>query len=252
MSAPTTDILSPDNATTADGPLMAVVSGSSGSPPFFQDESLTLWNRDCREMWHELAGAPAILLDPPFDKWDCVPWWPNATKVCFTNWQNRAAVEAKFGVPRCEIIWHFRDGRWVSHEMPRITHEAILIYGPTGSAYVGEVNEDMTPKKKGRGCVGRDKMPERIYVPRERKALNSVLEYPRNVSGALGCWGKPVKLMTDILAWVGAPLVADAYAGSCSAALAARTLGIKIIACEIDKQTCESAARRLAQIEIAI
>lgn len=221
------------------------LAAAHGSP-IYEDESVMLYNCDSAAMWQTLAQAPAILLDPPFDKWGEICWWPNQTKVCFTNWQNRAAVEQKYGKPRCEIVWHFKDGRWVSHKLPRITHESILIYGPTGSAYVGELNDDMTPRSKGRGCVGRDKMPERTYTPRERKALNSVLEYPRNVSGDMGCWGKPVELMRDLLAWLDVSTLADPYAGGCSAGIAARQLGIKVIACEINKETCEKAARRLA------
>ena len=223
---------------------------NSSLTPCYKDRLVTLYNCRCEEMWQTLASLPLVLLDPPFDKWASVPWWPNTTKICFTNWQNRGAVEAKFGKPRCEIVWHFRDGRWVSHEMPRITHESILVYGPTESAYVGAKNEDTTPVDKGSGCVGRDRMPERVYTPRERKALNSVLEYPRNVSGTMGCWGKPVELMRDLIAWSGAKSVADPYAGTCSAAIAARQLGVKVVATEESLESCRKAAQRLSQQEL--
>lgn len=220
--------------------------------PFFIDSGLTLWNADCMEVWSSLAACPAIILDPPFDKWESVPWFPNETKICFTNPQNREHVTAKYGKPRAELVWYFKDGRWTSHKLPRTTHEYILIYGSTGESYVGEVNSDRTPRKKGKGAVGRDSMPEREWVPRERKALNSVLEYPRNVRGEMGCWGKPVPLMRDLLAWVGSPLVADAFAGGCSAAIAARSLGIRVLACEIEEATCKSAIKRLNQTEMIL
>ena len=227
-------------------------NAGGGRSPYYKAEGVTLYLAECEDVRDQMQNAPAVFLDPPFDKWNEVKSWPNKTKVCFTNWQNRAAVEKLFGVPRCEIVWHFRDGRWVSHNMPRITHETILIYGPTGSAYVGEMNADRTPRNKGNGCVGRDKLAERIYTPRERKALNSVLEYPRNVSGEMGCWGKPVALMRDLLAWLDVPEIADPYAGACSASVAARELGIRVIASERDEETCRKAAHRLTQSVLSL
>ena len=216
----------------------------------YEDALVTLHNCDSAEMWQDLAALPLVILDPPFDKWAETPWWPNATKVCFTNHQNRADVESRYGKPRCELVWYFRDGRWVSHELPRITHESILIYGPTGSAYVGAANEDLTPRSKGSGSVGRYKYADRTYTPRPHKALNSVLEYPRNVSGEMGCWGKPVALMRDLLAWIAPTAVADPYAGGCSVAIAARELGIKTVACEKNTKTATTAARRLSATQV--
>ena len=220
--------------------------------PHFVGSGLTLWNMDCVDMYDELSKIPAIILDPPFDKWASTPWFPNETKVCFVNPQNRDQVTAKYGKPRVELVWYFKDGRWTSHKLPRTTHEYILVYGPTGESYVGEHNIDRTPQKKGKGSVGKDSLPEREYIPRERKALNSVLEYPRNVRGDMGCWGKPVPLMRNLLEWIGVEKVADPFAGGCSTAIAAISLGIDVLACEIDQKTCESATKRLSQIEMPL
>jgi len=207
--------------------------------------SVTLIHGDCRDAWAEVAKAPAAILDPPFDKWADAPWFPNATTVCFTNWQNRGDVEKKYGTPRCELIWHFKDGRWVSHAMPRITHENILVYGKTGDCYVGDYNENREPIKKGRGCIGRDKLGERTYVPRERKALNSVMEFPRNVAGEMGCWGKPVELMERIVEWLAVDFIADPFMGSASAGVACVRKGVKYLGIERDEQTFETARKRM-------
>ena len=203
---------------------------------------------DCAHMQSALNACEAIILDPPFDQWRDAPVFECRTKICFTNWQNRHAVEARYGQPRFELIWHFADGRWTSHRLPRTTHESILVYGPTGESYVGPENTDVRPQKKGRGSVGRHKLATRVYEPRPRKALNSVLCYPRNVRGKMGCWGKPLGLITDLLNWCGAKTYADPYAGAFTVSRAAAAMdGVSVIACEIDAQTFEAGTNALRQ-----
>jgi len=215
----------------------------------FVNKNISLINSDCELVRDSMEIAECVVLDPPFDCWDSVKPWRNRTKICFTNFQNRHHVEKLFGRPRFELVWFFKDGRWVSHSLPRITHESILIYGPTGSAYVGPKTDSQKPQKKGFGCVGRDKLDLRTYVPRERKMLNSVLEYPRNVRGALGCWGKPIELIKDLLAWSGAQTIADPYCGSGAVCIAAMQLGLTVTASEIKTETYEIAAEQIAKAE---
>lgn len=193
-----------------------------------------------------LQPASCVVLDPPFDIWQACPAFTNPTRVCFTTWQHRRVVEDLFGHPRCEVIWHFKDGRWVSHKLPRFTHESILVYGPTSDVYVGEINEDRTPKKKGRGCVGRDKtLAERYWVPRERKALNSVIEITRNVRGMLGCWSKPVALMDLLMRWVTPRGVADPFMGGASCGVACIQNGIPYVGVEAKEEYFDLARGRL-------
>ena len=170
--------------------------------------------------YHKLTGKFDIAIyDPPFNIWNTIDYKVEAkTYVCFTNFQNRHHVEKLFGIPRFECIWHFKDGRWVSHKLPRLTHESILIYGDIkGETYLGDIVKDRTPQKKGNGSIGKDKnLGKRIYIPHERKMLNSVIEIPRNVGKRLGVWGKPEKLVTLIFQWlaVSGDTVWDGFAGS--------------------------------------
>jgi DNA modification methylase len=190
------------------------------------------------------------MFDPPFKMWKDITWMPEArTYCCFTNFQNRRYVEDLFGSPKFEIIWYFKDGRWVSHKMPRLTHEHILIYGDLrNEAYTGEYNSDLTPVKKGRGCIGSDKnLGERIYTPRERKMLNSVIEVPRNVSKDLGVWGKPEGIVRPIMEWLcsAGDRVWDGFAGSGTFGVVAYQLGLKYEGYEIDAENCLKANERI-------
>jgi site-specific DNA-methyltransferase (adenine-specific) len=217
--------------------------------PYYQDSAVTIYHGDCREI--DPPDCDLVLLDPPFDEWGKSPQFDYPSLVCFTNFNNRHYVEARYGLPRTEVIWHFRDGRWVSHNLPRITHETILVFGEWGEVYVGE-EQDTLPQKKGKGCVGRHKLEERTYVPRHRKALNSVISYPRNVLNPFGCWGKPVPLIRDILEWSSSDTVFDPYSGSGTTGVAAKELGIKAILVEKDEESCEIAAKRMSQEVLAL
>jgi DNA modification methylase len=179
------------------------------------------------------------MFDPPFEIWKDINWKPEAkTYCCFTNFQNRYYVEKLFGKPKFEIIWFFKDGRWVSHKMPRLTHEHILIYGELRhDAYTGEFNKDRNPVKKGKGCIGKDKnLGDRVYIPRERKMLNSVIEVPRNVNKDLGVWGKPIELIKPIMEWLTSEneSVWDGFAGSGTFGVVSKELNLNYSGFEIN------------------
>tara|TARA_R110000765_G_C18731334_1_gene585518 strand:+ start:59 stop:544 length:486 start_codon:yes stop_codon:yes gene_type:complete len=137
-------------------------------------DGIVLYNCDSQEF--DLGSKHDFLfLDPPFNIYKEISIDEFTTCVAFTNWQNRGYLTAKLGEPRIEMIWHFADGRWVSSNMPRITHESILIYGDTSNADVGDVNVLHGQEiKKGKGSIGKDNLGQRIYKPKERKQLNSV------------------------------------------------------------------------------
>lgn len=191
------------------------------------------------------------MFDPPFHIWEDIKWKPEArTYVCFTNFQNRHHVTKLMGErPRFEMIWYFRDGRWVSHKMPRHTHEHILIYGELNyEAYTGPKIMDRTPVKRSRGGIGTDKnLGPSFYVPRERKLLNSVIEVPRSSKNRLGLWGKPEALVLPIMQWLcnKGDTVWDGFAGSGTFGVCAARVGADYFGAEINRQTCESANRRI-------
>lgn len=215
--------------------------------PYYEDALVTLYHGDYREIAPLVAVPGLVVMDPPFDLWPTVEPVSAVTVVAFLTWQYREAVTALYGTPRSELVWAFADGRWVSHNLPRITHETILVFGPTASAYVGDLT-DGVPTRKGTGSIGRSQMGPRTYTPHERKSIDSVLQFPRNVSSDLGVWSKPLPLMSRLLEWcVTEPPVLDPFAGSGTTLVAAKALGIPSIGIEVDERHCEIAANRCRQ-----
>lgn len=207
----------------------------------------TLINADCREVLPKITRADCVYLDPPFDVWSEIelPKWE--TMFCFTNFQNREVVTNQFGTPRCEIIWHFPDGRWVSNKLPLLCHENILLYGMTGAADVGE-KHPMAGKeiKKGKSHIGSDDdLGERRYVAKERKHLTTVFNHPRMCREYLGTWTKPLQILTPIIEWCAPRTLLDPYMGSAGAAVVCQKLGIAYLGIEYDAEHFDIACKRV-------
>lgn len=217
--------------------------------PYYEDDSVTIYNTDFRNL---NVSPYLVIADPPFNIWhdvaESVSQIDTKSTALFTNWQNRNALEV-FGKPRAELVWVFSDGRWVSHSLPRITHETILVYGLTGYAYVGRSMAGIKPQNKSYGSVGKDKMAKRDWVPRERALINSHIAYPRNVH--TGVWTKPLPLMKQLVEWLcpEGETVFDPFMGSGTTLIAARDLNRKAIGCDVSREMCDLTIKNLkAQI----
>ena len=220
--------------------------------PYYSRDGIVIYNADCRDVLPTLERCETVIADPPYDKWsefaDIIAGLDTDSLVAFTSFQHRLSIEGRMGRPKTEIIWHFPDGRWVSHSLPRLTHTSILVYGHHfEDAYVGEANETTEPQHKGRGSIGKTEMGWRVYRPRPRKLLNSVLTVPRTVSD--GVWSKPMAVMLPLLEWLGrnGETILDPFMGSGTTLVAAKQLGLRATGIEISREYCDIAIERLRQ-----
>jgi site-specific DNA-methyltransferase (adenine-specific) len=219
--------------------------------PYYEDQAVTIYHGDALRVLPECPRPDLLILDPPFNLWPAVPYVPAATVLAFTNHNNRATVERIYGQPRTEAIWHFPDaGRWVSHNLPQITHETILVYGALNDAYVGQ-EQSTAPQyhKQTHSVLSRTVTPRGAYRPRPRRALDSVLTVRQSTATALrGRWSKPVGLMWPLIEWAATgPYLLDPYMGAGTSLRVAKNLGMRAIGIDLDEGVCRLAARRLAQ-----
>ncbi len=218
--------------------------------PYYQDDKCTIYNDKNENVVDFLPDRVDLLfLDPPYDIWHTIDpgIFPESdTIVAFSNPQNRYSVYELFGKPKWELVWYYTDGTWYSHNGPRSNHDAIMVYGNTGEAYVGPINNETEPRKPYHsGLHGQE---EYVYVPRERKLLRSVLEYPKawNRIGR-SIFGKPEALIMNLLEWVAPETILDPFMGSGTTLRVAKSLNQSCIGIEMEQELCDHAVKRLAQ-----
>lgn len=214
--------------------------------PYYSDDLVTLYHGDCLEI-DEWLEADVLVTDPPYG-------------MSYTDRQGstiagdhdlalRASTLEAWGDARPALVF----GTW-KVERPHGTKQ-VLIWDKWG----------------GGGTVGASWSPwayshEEIYllgnwpktIPGGRRREGGK---PMRHSGVVRAANyntqssarpdhptpKPVALMESLLMLCPAGAVADPFAGSGSTVVAARNLGRKVVAVEIDERYCEITATRLAQ-----
>ena len=209
-------------------------------------KNIKIYNKNSYEFVNTLKKPDLIILDPPFQDWGKINFKLPKNIIAFCSPQSRCLVENKLGSPKCELVWHFPDGRWVSNKLPRITHDYIYIYGQPNTADVGDYQIIKTVKK-GNSCIGSDSLGKRIYTTKERKQLNSVLTYPRNMNSKLGAWGKPYKLIKNLIEWFKPKSVLDPFMGSGVVLDVCKDLEINATGIEINQEYFNYVKLRLEQ-----
>jgi DNA modification methylase len=212
---------------------------------YYQDDLVTLYHGDCLEVTEWLA-ADVLITDPPYGSESLAiagygraggngrapgesfkianDKTTDARDAAVRLWGDKPRLV--FGTPRMpeppgnwnnRLVWDKREpglngGPW------RYTHELMFVGGDG-------------------------------WVRRSASSF-SILSFPSgngSYEKSLHAHAKPVQLMESLI--LSAPLgaIAEPFAGSGSTLVAARNLGRKVIAVELDERHCESAAKRLSQ-----
>lgn len=238
--------------------------------PYFQEDGITIYHGDCREVFSELRGD-LLVADPPYGEtsleWDaCAKNWMMAAGVavgfpaslwCFGSMRFFLENIGEFSGWRfCQdLIWRKQNGSGFAVERFNRVHE-LVTHWYRGSW--SELYKDVPRLKRGgpkKSVRKRGPTPHRgeigigAYVDDGFRFAQSVLEIPNEHSSAEHPTQKPVGLLELIIAYSCRPngLVIDPFMGSGSTLIAAKNLGRKATGCEIEEKYCEIAAKRLAQ-----
>lgn len=214
--------------------------------PYYEDDSVTLYHGDCREVTAWLA-ADVLVADPPYG----VKWTSGISSYAGrhrTNYKTEAIAGDGDAQVRDVALaaWGERPalvfGSWrvprpggTSHRL--IWHKRGMNPGPIKAAFLTQ--------------------DEEIYVigdgwrktsPPLRSVITTTEERGRQPREIGHPTPKPVGLMAALIdrcqpEWV----IADPFAGSGSTLLAAKQLGRRAIGVELDEAYCEVAANRLCQ-----
>lgn len=205
--------------------------------PYYQDDHVTLFLGDCREIT-EWLSADVLVTDPPYG----MAFQSSRTteKRPIDGDRDTSARDAVLAMWPREKRW-LMFGTW---RVPRpIGTRQVLIWDKAGAGpgmgdldlqfgtsheeiYLGSSWTKMTTR---RGSV--------IQTKSSPTALTQQIGHPTP---------KPVGLMALLIA-ASDGIVADPFAGSGSTLVAAKAMGRKAIGVEIEERYCEIAAKRLAQ-----
>lgn len=237
--------------------------------PYYEDDAVTLYHGDCREVLPTLGPVDLVLTDPPyaislagvthkgrpgkgsrsFDFFDGDDDWSAAVGVCVGAVTQAAELLTAAGSIYC----------WVGHRQfgPLVAHLEVAGWK---TRFLAWVKKCPAPPPPGAGwpsaaelCVyasrpgrtwnhdGSNPPPSNVFVADSfRYGQPGKVDHPTQ---------KPSQVITPLIA-ASAPeggIVLDPFAGSGTTLRAAKDLGRRAIGIEIEERYCEIAAKRMAQ-----
>lgn len=221
--------------------------------PYYEDEAVTLYLGDAREVTEWLEGD-VLVTDPPYG----TQFSAENPKGGYGRRQN-AAGNSRHASTRKNIGV---EGFTIANDGDTSTRDEVLgMWGARGPALLFgsprmpdppiEIADRLVWDKKRPGMNGGPwrYRHESIYVTAgfERRSNDSVsilVDFPDQTDHI---HGKPLGLMTSLVGCAPEGVIADPFAGSGSTLVAARNLGRKVIGVELEERYCELAAKRLDQ-----
>jgi len=239
--------------------------------PYFQDESVSLYLGDFRDVLPTLeVTADLIVTDPPYGEtsldWDVWPdGWPTwvltfaRSMWCFGSMRMFLDRRDDFTGWKLsqDLVWEKHNGSGFMTDRFRRVHEfATHWYQGDWASIYHEAPTTPTATKR--------RVQRRAYTPAQYGArgvsmdvkeefgpqiMRSVIYQKSMHKRAINETEKPVPLLEPLIAYGCPPggLVLDLFAGSASTLIAARNLGRRAIGIEKRESQCEAAAKRLSQ-----
>jgi site-specific DNA-methyltransferase (adenine-specific) len=211
--------------------------------PYYQDDLVTLYHGDCRDILPNLEPVDLVITDPPYG----INYVSNhnigrgTTPITNDGARLSVALQRKV-IPLLRtkhVLWFTRWDVWPdiwSELGPWFPLRGLLVWdkghnGMGDLTHWGPSYELIASAGYGRTTGGRDQSIIRFNAP--------------SPAGRLHPTEKPQPLLRYLIGKLNAGTVLDPFAGCSSTLLAAADLGVKAIGVEIVEENCERAARRL-------
>ena len=246
--------------------------------PYYQEDRITIYNGDCRDILPHLPKVDLVLTDPPYGttqcKWDTVipfkPMWKQLNRIIKSDGAIVLFGSEPFSsylrmsnIKEYKYDWIWEKDKATNHLnakiMPMRKSELISVFYSEQCIY----NPQLTKKnlKNIRPATTKRNQAEN-YGKMTSKSIRTIpehLSYPNEMLKFRGCFGnkgqslhptqKPVALMQYLIKTYtnSGGIVLDFTMGSGTTLVAAKQLGRKAIGIELEKKYCDIAIDRLRQ-----
>lgn len=198
--------------------------------PYYDQDGITIFNADCRDVLPHLEPVDLVLTDPPYghgERWSGGTWAANPIYDMAFDWDAHAV-----DMPTIDLVLN-------------AAPQAIVWGGnyyrlPPSRCWLAWVKTSLMPTMADFELAWTNfERPAKLY--RENRNPDGKREHPTQ---------KPVGLMRWCIEKAGVPdggLILDPFMGSGTTLRAAKDLGRKAIGIELEERYCEIAVKRLQQ-----
>lgn len=207
--------------------------------PYFEQNGITIYHGDCREVIPSLSFTGLVLTDPPYG----IDYKPKRSQASASGGYRKQLKQVSgddspfdpshlFGIGEL-ILWGANN---YAAQLPSSHGWFVWDKRDAGSIFPGFVASDA--ELAWTNVVGRTLMFSHKWCGHLRDSERDQFLHPTQ---------KPVALMSWCINHAKSDLVLDPYMGSGPTLVAAKLIGKRGIGIEIDEEYCETAARRLEQ-----
>lgn len=205
--------------------------------PYYEEDGITIYHGDCREILPTLPKVDLVLTDPPYGINAVHRHQPGATQYeAIIGDDSELDLSHLFQIEADKIIWGANcfpsqlphRGRWIVWDKRVDPACDAMLGSPFELAWTSRVSGfGWIARIQHGGVVNAD---QRYHMPRWHPTQ------------------KPIALMSFcLLRYPAATMVLDPYCGSGTTMVAAKQIGRSAIGIEIEERYCEIAVKRLRQ-----
>lgn len=210
--------------------------------PYYEDEAVTIYHGDCREIIPKLRRVDAVVTDPPYGI-AYSSGWSKETRAHPNSIIGDATTELRDYVLKTYAKYDVATASFATARcIPPFSPKGILVWDKGENSGMGDLTFPWKPSFEvcwvyGSGWHGQ----------RSGGVLRGAAGANSSAQGRCHPHQKPVWLLASIVAKAPGNTVLDPFMGSGTTLRAAKDLGRKAIGIEIEERYCEIAAKRMAQ-----
>jgi len=203
--------------------------------PYYQDQSVTIYHGDCRQIVPQLGNFDLLLTDPPYG----MRFQSNYRQIKHKaiegdDQMDVELIESLIKKAKCAAYVFCRWDNLLSMPKPK----SVIVWVKNNTS-MGDLNHEHA--RQWEACC---------FYPMENHKFNrrpSDVIYAKRTDNAWHPTQKPVDVMIQLIDANQCQTILDPFAGSGTTGRAAKDLGKQAVLIEMDEQYCEIAAQRMAQ-----